>query len=85
MVAIKDKEVTPIDVERSIETARRCRSRPTSRCCTLTQEFIIDGQDGVREPLGMAAYGSRSRCTSSPAPCRAAQNIVKCVRAAAWR
>src|SRR6266581_3221356 len=55
MVAIKDKEVTPIDVERSIETAR-AMPIPTDQQVLhiLTQEFIIDGQDGVREPLGMS-------------------------------
>jgi cell division protein FtsA len=34
MVAIKDKEVSPLDVERVIETRAPCRSRPTSRSCT---------------------------------------------------
>src|ERR1044071_2361034 len=48
MVAIKDKEVTPIDVERAIETAR-AMPIPTDQQVLhiLTQEFIIDGQDGV--------------------------------------
>src|SRR6267142_57250 len=52
MVAIKDKEVTTIDVERAIETAR-AMPIPTDQQVLhiLTQEFIIDGQDGVREPL----------------------------------
>ena len=56
MVAIKDKEVTPADVDaRDRDRARRSTSRPTSSCCTsLPQEFIIDGQEDVREPIGMS-------------------------------
>src|SRR5215470_255541 len=55
MVAVKEKEVTPLDVERAIETAR-AMPIPTDQQVLhiLTQEFIIDGQDGVREPLGMS-------------------------------
>ncbi len=47
MVAIKDKEVMPIDVDRAIETAR-AMPIPTDQQVLhiLTQEFIIDGQDG---------------------------------------
>ena len=46
----------------------------------LPQEFIVDDQDGIKEPLGMAACASRRRCTSSPARSRRAQNIVKCAQ-----
>src|SRR2546425_20694 len=72
MVAIKDKEVTPIDVERAIETAR-AMPIPTDQQVLhiLTQEFIIDGQDGVRLEVKVhIVTGAVS----------AAQNIVKCVR-----
>ena len=56
MVAIKDKEVTQADVDaRGRDRARRSTSRTTSRSCTsCTQEFIIDGQEDVREPIGMS-------------------------------
>ena len=65
MVAIKDKEVTQQDVERVIETAKAIPI-PTDQQVLhiLKQEFIIDGQGDVREPLGMSGCGSRSRCTS---------------------
>ena len=55
MVAVKDKEVTPLDVERAVETAR-AMPIPTDQQVLhiLTQEFLIDGQDGIREPLGMS-------------------------------
>src|SRR5690606_29168754 len=55
MVAIKDKEVSPLDVQRVIETAR-AMPIPTDQQVLhiLTQEFVVDGQDGIREPLGMS-------------------------------
>ena len=57
MVAIKDKEVTPMDVERVIETAR-AKPIPADQeiLHILTQEFIIDDQDGIREPIGMSGF-----------------------------
>ena len=52
MVAIKDKEVTQTDVARVIETAKAVNI-PTDQQILhiLTQEFIIDGQEDVREPI----------------------------------
>src|SRR3989441_444841 len=81
MVAIKDKEVTPIDVERSIEPAR-AMPIPTDQQVLhiLTQEFIIDGQDGVREPLGMSGVRLEVKVHIVTGAVSAAQNIVKCVR-----
>jgi cell division protein FtsA len=81
MVAIKDKEVTPVDVERAIETAR-AMPIPTDQQVLhiLTQEFIIDGQDGVREPLGMSGVRLEVKVHIVTGAVSAAQNIVKCVR-----
>src|SRR5258708_3881180 len=81
MVEIKDKEVTPIDVERAIETAR-AMPIPTDQQVLhiLTQEFIIDGQDGVREPLGMSGVRLEVKVHIVTGAVSAAQNIVKCVR-----
>jgi len=81
MVAIKDKEVTAIDVERAIETAR-AMPIPTDQQVLhiLTQEFIIDGQDGVREPLGMSGVRLEVKVHIVTGAVSAAQNIVKCVR-----
>src|SRR5947199_232767 len=55
MVAIKDREVSALDVERAIDTARAV-SIPTDQQIlhVLRQEFIIDGQEDVREPIGMS-------------------------------
>src|SRR5437879_8177039 len=81
MVAIKDKEVTPIDVERAIETAR-AMPIPTDQQVLhiLTQEFIIDGQDGVREPRGLSGVRLEVKVHIVTGAVSAAQNIVKCVR-----
>ena len=55
MVAIKDKEVTASDVDRVIETARAMPIPADQEILhILTQEFVIDGQDGIREPIGMS-------------------------------
>jgi cell division protein FtsA len=46
----------------------------------LPQEFIIDGQDGVREPLGMSGVRLEVKVHIVTGAVSAAQNIVKCVR-----
>ncbi len=81
MVAIKDKEVTPLDVQRVIETAR-AMPIPTDQQVLhiLTQEFVIDGQDGIREPLGMSGVRLEVKVHIVTGAVSAAQNIVKCVR-----
>jgi cell division protein FtsA len=81
MVAVKDKEVTPLDVERAIETAR-AMPIPTDQQVLhiLTQEFLIDGQDGIREPLGMSGVRLEVKVHIVTGAVSAAQNVVKCVR-----
>ncbi|MGL5631413.1 MAG: cell division protein FtsA [Azovibrio sp.] len=81
MVAIKDKEVTPADVDRVIETAR-ARPIPADQeiLHILTQEFVIDGQDGIREPIGMSGMRLEVKVHIVTGAVSAAQNIVKCVR-----
>jgi cell division protein FtsA len=81
MVAIKDKEVTPMDVERVIETARAMPIPADQEILhILTQEFIIDDQDGVREPIGMSGFRLEVKVHIVTGAVSAAQNIVKCVR-----
>jgi cell division protein FtsA len=81
MVAVKDKEVTALDVQRAIDTAK-AMPIPTDQQVlhTLTQEFIVDGQDGVREPMGMSAVRLEVKVHIVTGAVSAAQNIVKCVR-----
>jgi cell division protein FtsA len=81
MVAVKEKEVTPLDVDRAIETAR-AMPIPTDQQVLhiLTQEFIVDGQDGVKEPIGMSGVRLEVKVHIVTGAVSAAQNIVKCVR-----
>ncbi|MEW9899394.1 cell division protein FtsA [Chitinivorax sp. PXF-14] len=81
MVAIKDKEVSQADVVRVIETARAVNI-PTDQQILhiLPQEFIIDGQEDVKEPLGMAGVRLETKVHIVTGAVSAAQNIMKCVR-----
>ena len=81
MVAIKDREVGPMDVERAIETAKAVNI-PTDQQIlhVLRQEFIIDGQEDVREPIGMSGVRLEVKVHIVTGAVSAAQNIVKCVR-----
>ena len=81
MVAVKDREVSPIDVERAVHTARAVNI-PTDQQIlhVLRQEFIIDGQEDVREPVGMSGVRLEVKVHIVTGAVSAAQNIVKCVR-----
>jgi cell division protein FtsA len=81
MVAIKDKEVTAADVSRVIETARAVNI-PTDQQLlhTVRQEFIVDSQEGVREPIGMNGIRLEVRVHIVTGAVSAVQNILKCVR-----
>lgn len=81
MVAIKDKEVTQADVDRVIETARAVNIPLDQQILhILTQEFIIDGQEDVREPLGMSGVRLEVKVHIVTGAVSAAQNIIKCVK-----
>jgi cell division protein FtsA len=81
MVAVKDREVSAVDVERAVETAKAVNI-PTDQQIlhVLRQEFIIDGQEDVREPVGMAGVRLEVKVHIITGAVSAAQNIVKCVR-----
>ena len=81
MVPIKDREVMALDVERVMETARAVNI-PTDQQIlhVLRQEFIIDGQEDVREPIGMSGVRLEVKVHIVTGAVSAAQNIVKCVR-----
>jgi cell division protein FtsA len=81
MVAIKDKEVSQMDVERVIETARAIPIPNDQQILhILNQEFIVDGQGDVREPLGMSGVRLEVNVHIVTGAVSAAQNIMKCVR-----
>jgi len=81
MVKIKDAEVTQTDVDRVIETARAIALPSDQQILhILTQEFIIDGQEDVREPLGMSGMKLEVKVHIVTGAVAAAQNIVKCIK-----
>ena len=81
MVPIRDREVSQPDVDRVIETARAVNISTDQQVLhVLPQEFIIDGQEGVREPLGMSGVRLEVKVHIVTGAVSAAQNIIKCVR-----
>ena len=79
VVAVKDREVHEIDVKRVIEAAKAV-AIPMDRevIHVIPQEFIIDDQDGIREPLGMSGVRLEAKIHIVTAAVTSAQNIVKC-------
>ncbi|HZV83247.1 MAG TPA: cell division protein FtsA [Geobacteraceae bacterium] len=83
VIAIKNREVSPEDVKRVIEAAKAI-AIPMDRevIHILPQEFIIDDQDGIREPLGMSGVRLEAKVHIVTGAAASAQNIVKsCNRA----
>ncbi len=81
MVKIKDAEVSQTDVDRVVETARAVALPADQQILhILTQEFIIDGQDDVREPLGMSGMKLEVKVHIVTGAVAAAQNIVKWIK-----
>jgi len=81
IVAIRDKEVTPSDVERVIDAARAVAIPADQRILhVLPQEFIIDSQEGIREPVGMSGVRLEAKVHLVTGAVSAAQNIIKCVQ-----
>ncbi|PWV61833.1 cell division protein FtsA [Plasticicumulans acidivorans] len=80
IVPIRDKEVTQADVDRVIEAAGAV-AIPTDQKVLhiLPQEFLIDHQEGIREPIGMSGVRLEARVHMVTGAVSAAQNIVKCV------
>jgi cell division protein FtsA len=80
MVKIKDKEVVQADIDRVIETASSI-SLPGDQQILhiLEQEFSIDGQEGIKKPLGMSGMKMEVEVHIVTGAVAAAQNIMKCV------
>lgn len=81
IVAIKDGEVTASDVERVIDAAKAVAIPADQRILhVLPQEFIIDNQEGIREPIGMSGVRLEAKVHLISGAVSAAQNISKCVQ-----
>lgn len=81
VVAIRDQEVSDSDVGRVIEAAKAVAIPADQRILhILPQEFVIDSQEGIQEPVGMSGVRLEAKVHMVTGSVTAAQNIVKCVR-----
>lgn len=81
IVAIRDYEVTHADVDRVIEAAKAVAIPADQKILhVLPQEFLIDNQDSIKEPIGMSGVRLEAKVHMVTGAVSAAQNIVKCVR-----
>jgi len=81
IVAIRDKEVTQADIDRVIDAAKAVVIPADQKILhILPQEFIIDNQGSISEPVGMAGVRLEARVHIVTGAVSAAQNIAKCVR-----
>ena len=81
IVAIRDNEVSHGDVDRVIDAAKAVAIPADQKILhVLPQEFIIDNQGGIKEPVGMSGVRLEARIHIVTGAVSAAQNIVKCVR-----
>lgn len=81
VVAIKDKEVTQYDIDRVIDSARAVAIPADQKILhILPQEFVIDQQDSIKEPIGMSGIRLEAKVHMVTGSVSAAQNIIKCIR-----
>ena len=81
IVAIRDKEVTAGDVARVMDAAQAVALPADQRIVhVIPQEYIIDSQEGIRDPMGMSGVRLEARVHIVTGAESAAQNIVKCVQ-----
>ena len=86
IIAIKNREVTQPDIDRVIDAAKAI-AMPLDRevIHVIPQEYLIDDQDGIREPLGMSGVRLEGKVHIVTAAVTSAQNIVKSVKKAQLR
>lgn len=81
IVAIRDREVSQSDVDRVIDAAKAIAIPADQKILhVLPQEFIIDSQDSIREPVGMSGVRLEAKVHIVTGAVSAAQNIVKCMK-----
>ncbi len=81
IVAIRDTECNAQDVERVIDAAKAVAIPADQKILhVLPQEFVIDNQEGIREPIGMSGVRLEAKVHMVTGAVSAAQNIVKCVK-----
>jgi cell division protein FtsA len=79
VVGVRNQEVDQVDIDRVLEAARAV-ALPADRDIlhVLPQDFVLDGQDGIRKPLGMSGVRLEARVHIVTTATSSAQNVVKC-------
>ncbi|MDO6441245.1 MULTISPECIES: cell division protein FtsA [unclassified Marinobacter] len=81
IVAIRDREVTQADIDRVIDAAQAVAIPADQKVLhILPQEFVIDNQEGIKEPMGMSGVRLEAKVHLVTCAVNAAQNIEKCIR-----
>ncbi|MAG43947.1 MULTISPECIES: cell division protein FtsA [Thalassolituus] len=81
IVAVKDREVTPMDIERVIDAAQAVAiPQDQSILHVLPQEYVVDSQEGIKEPVGMAGVRLEAKVHLVTGSVNAIQNIERCVQ-----
>ncbi len=81
IIAIRTGEVTAVDIDRVLDAAKAIAIPSDHKILhTLPQEYLIDNQEGILEPLGMAGVRLEAKVHIVTGMVSAAQNIVKCIR-----
>lgn len=81
IVAIRDREVQQSDIDRVIDAAKAVAIPADQKILhVLPQEFVIDAQEGIREPIGMSGVRLEAKVHIVTGAVSAAQNITKCIR-----
>lgn len=81
IVAIREKEVTQYDIDRVIDSARAVAIPADQKILHIVpQEFIIDMQEGIKEPIGMSGIRLEAKVHMVTGSVSASQNIIKCIR-----
>lgn len=83
VIAVKNREITEADIERVIEAAQAIVIPPDREVLhVIPQEYIVDDQEGIQEPLGMIGIRLEVKVHIVTAAVTSAQNIIKCANKA---
>lgn len=80
IVAVRDREVTAMDIERVLEAARAVSMPQDKRILhVIPQEFLVDNQEGIKEPIGMSGVRLEVKVHVVTGALNAIHNIERCV------
>ena len=81
MVTLKNKEISQLDLDRVLEMAKSIKLPEGQQFIhAVTQEYVVDGQEGVHDPIGMSGMRLEVRAHIVTGAVSAVDNIVKCIR-----